>query len=93
MKKVLILVLLTLTPGFAVAEEIRVTVNGMVCSFCAQGIKKTFGKLPEVASVSPDLENKVVVIVSKEAQHLPDEKIKELIRDAGYDVTAIERKP
>lgn len=93
MKKIVVSLIMVVIPNISLAEEIRVTVNGMVCSFCAQGIKKTFGKLPEVESVSPDLANKLVVIVSKKDQILADEKIRELIKDSGYDVTKIERVP
>lgn len=91
MNKLIAVIAIATIPSLAMAEEIRVNVNGMVCSFCAQGIKKTFGKLAEVESVSPDLENKLVIIVTKKDQLLADEKIKELIKDAGYDVTKIER--
>ncbi len=92
MRKLIIALILAFIPTLAVAEEIRVSVNGMVCSFCAQGIKKTFGNLVEVESVSPDLENKLVVIVTKKDQLLTDARIEELIKDSGYEVKKIERK-
>ena len=44
----------------AFAEEITITVKGMVCSFCAQGITHTFSKFGDVTDVKFDLDNKVV---------------------------------
>lgn len=73
------------------AEDITVKVNGMVCSFCAQGIKRNFESLDSVKEVLPSLENKVVVIKIKDSKTLDDEKIKQIINDAGYQVVSIER--
>jgi mercuric ion binding protein len=41
--------------------SMKVTVNGMVCSFCAQGIEKSISKMDETKAVFVDLKNKVVV--------------------------------
>ena len=65
----------------------------MVCSFCAQGIKKTFGKIDPVEEVKVDLGEKLVTLKLKEGQTLSDEQIKTLINDAGYDVAEVNRKP
>ena len=87
-----LLLCLLVTAGAVRAEEIRVTVNGMVCAFCAQGIKKQFSAVEGVERVDPDLEHRLVVIHAKAGATLPDEKIKSIIKDAGYDVVSIERK-
>ena len=92
MKKITLLMVLICFPVFASAEEIKVTVKGMVCSFCAQGIKKNVSKIPEVESVNPDLEKKLVVITTKADKTISDEKIKEIITDAGYEVSQIVRR-
>ncbi|MBN8548937.1 MAG: heavy-metal-associated domain-containing protein [Deltaproteobacteria bacterium] len=81
------------TPTFARAEDITVTVKGMVCSFCAQGIKKTFGKNVGVAEVEVDLEHKRVSLKVRQGATLSDESITTTINDAGYDVLKIERGP
>lgn len=78
-------------PAIVFAEVIKITVNGMVCSFCAQGIKKNFLKVPGVTDVKPDLENKLVTITTKEGVELPDSTISDLIKDAGYDLKEIVR--
>ncbi len=79
-------------PSFAVAEEIKITVKGMVCSFCAQGIKKQFSSIAGIEKVEPNLDQKLVVVTIKEGAVLADDRIKEVIKDAGYDVVSIERK-
>ena len=74
------------------ADTIKATVNGMVCSFCATGIEKTFRAQPEVKSVDVDLENKLVTIQTKAGQKMDDAKIKKLLGNAGYSVVAVARQ-
>ena len=93
MKKVLFAALLSLWLPVAAAraEDITVTVKGMVCPFCAQGITKTFSKKPPIKSVHVDLEKKTVKLETKEGASLSDDEIKTSIADSGYDVVKIER--
>lgn len=69
------------------SREIHVKVKGMVCSFCAQGIKKTFSKIPEVKKIQVSLEEKFVHLSLKENKSLDSEKILNLIKEAGYEGT------
>lgn len=92
MKKLLLALLVIFIPQSLIAEEIQVIVRGMVCSFCAQGLKNSFSELPEVKEVTPNLEKSTVVVTTKDGQTLSDEKIKEIVLDAGYETAAIERK-
>jgi mercuric ion binding protein len=75
----------------AYAEKISITVKGMVCSFCAQGIKKTFERKNGVEKVEVDLDKKIVTISSAQGATLSDDDIKKAIKDAGYEVLTIER--
>jgi mercuric ion binding protein len=70
--------------------SMKVTVNGMVCSFCAQGIEKSISKMSETKAVFVDLKNKVVVIEPKDGKTLNQKEISQEIKDAGYDVVKIE---
>lgn len=72
------------------AESVKATVNGMVCSFCAQGIEKTLLKMPEAKAVFVDLKKKVVAVEAKDGQTLDGKKIALEIKDAGYDVVKLE---
>jgi len=73
------------------AEEVKVTVKGMVCSFCVQGIDKTFKKLDSVQDIEVDMDKKLVTIKLNEGRSLSDEEITAKITDAGYNVEKIER--
>ena len=68
----------------------KITVNGMVCAFCAQGIEKSLSKIPEVKAVFVDLKNKVVIVEAREGLALSERSITQSITDAGYDVIKIE---
>ena len=92
MKKHLLTIAITLGLTAAVsADTIKATVNGMVCGFCATAIEKTFKKQPEVKTVNVDLKNKLVMVTTKEGQAMDDAKIKQLLKNSGYSVAAIDR--
>lgn len=73
--------------------SMKVTVNGMVCSFCAQGIEKSLLKMGDTKAVLVDLKNKVVVVEAKEGKSLNEKEIRQEIVDSGYDVVAVETIP
>ena len=75
------------------AESIKATVNGMVCSFCAQGIEKSLLKMPQTKAVFVDLKKKVVAVEAKDGQTLDGKKIAFEIKEAGYDVVKLETVP
>lgn len=89
MKQLLIASLFFSSMAFAkpLTGEVHVQVKGMVCSFCAQGLTKSFKKLPEVQDVTVSLEGKFVHLVLKKDKSLEDTKILETIKDAGYEGT------
>jgi copper chaperone CopZ len=68
----------------------KVTVNGMVCSFCAQGIEKKMRALNETKDVYVGLKNRLVVVEVKDGLTLSQDSIKKIIKDAGYEVKSIE---
>ena len=72
-------------------DDITVKVDGMVCDFCAQSLKKVFGKQDSVQDIDVSLDDQTVTIDTKEGQTLDDAKIKELIGWAGYDLVSIDR--
>lgn len=90
--KIILLSIFLLIPTISFAEQVTITVKGMVCSFCAQGIKKTFGKMEDVKTVNVDLEKKFVKLELKDGSKLTNEAIEVGIKDAGYDVEKIERQ-
>ncbi len=74
------------------AKDIAITVDGMVCSFCAQGITKSFKKLPEIKSVDVKLDDHFVYLKTQDGKDISDESINKIILDAGFNVQKIERK-
>ena len=72
-------------------EDIRIFVQGMVCSFCVQGVEKQFKGQDSVEKVDVDLADSVVSVWLKAEQTLTDADIKNIIKDSGYDVESIER--
>jgi copper chaperone CopZ len=77
--------------GAANAATIEMTVNGLVCGFCAQGIEKTLRKNPATADVLVSLENRLVAVSTKEGADISDAELKKALTNAGYDVKAIAR--
>ncbi len=93
MKKLLLstLVAVTMFSQAAMATQtIKANVNGMVCAFCAQGIEKKMRALSQTKDVYVNLKQRIVAVELKDGQELSNEKVKAIIKDAGYDVTSIE---
>jgi len=72
-------------------ELIKVKVNGLVCDFCAQSLKKTFGRMSAVAKVDVDLTAKLVSIRLKPGTSLSDATIRKEVTDAGYNMVSVSR--
>jgi copper chaperone CopZ len=72
-------------------SDAEVSVNGLVCDFCAQALDKSFKRRAEVSAIRVDLTTKVVSIDFKPDATLDDATIRRIITNAGYNVTAIRR--
>ena len=84
-------VALVLAASASHAETIKITVDGMVCTFCAGSIEKKMKANKETADVFVSLENKLVAVAQKPGMKLDDGRISAQIADAGYEVKKIER--
>ncbi len=91
MKKFFVIVILTSLSSLSFGKEVKVTVNGMVCSFCAQGIHKKLSAQEAVKSVDVSLSNHIVKVELKDGKDLDDKTITQILTDAGYSVSRIER--
>lgn len=86
-----LLTLLALGAAFAAhAETKKLTVNGMVCAFCAQGIEKRLSALPQTQAVYVNLGKKVVAVQAKDGQQFDDAVLRQEVTEAGYDVVKVE---
>ena len=91
MKKIIIALVMGIAATSSMAANtVKVTVNGMVCAFCAQGIEKRISKMSATKDVFVDLKKKTVAVEAKDGQVLDAKAISAEIVDAGYDVVKIE---
>jgi copper chaperone CopZ len=72
-------------------HDVTVKVDGLVCDFCAQSVKKLFSDRPEIEKVGVDLGAHEVTLDFKVGATLPDEDISKMIVDSGYTVSEIIR--
>lgn len=68
-------------------------VDGIVCSFCVQGIQKRFESIGKADQVVISLEHKKVVVTEKAGQVITDADFRKTIREAGFTVSTIKRSP
>lgn len=73
------------------AATIEMSVNGLVCAFCAQGIEKKLKKFPATAQVVVSLEHRLVAVSLKDGQDIADADLRKALTDAGYTVKSIAR--
>jgi copper chaperone CopZ len=74
-----------------IAATIEMTVNGLVCAFCAQGIEKKLKKFPATAEVVVSLEHRLVAVSLRDGQDIADADLRKALTDAGYTVKDISR--
>jgi copper chaperone CopZ len=75
----------------AAPRTIEMSVDGMVCAFCAQGIEKKLRGLPATDDVYISLEHHLVALSLKGTGDVSDKELKKLLTEAGYTVTAVKR--
>lgn len=72
-------------------DKVVVSVDGMVCDFCAQSISATFKKEKAVEAVEINLDQKTVTLDMKAGQNLNNQRIEEIIGKTGYKFNSLER--
>ena len=77
----------------AAPQTVKLSVNGMVCAFCAQGIEKRLSALPDAGPLYINLAKKVVAVEAKPGRQLNVEQLKAQVVEAGYEVTQTETVP
>lgn len=94
MKKLLLASLISVSlvgnVAMAATQTIKANVNGMVCAFCAQGIEKKMRALSQTKDVYVNLKQRIVAVEVKGGQTLSNDTVKDVIKNAGYEVTSIE---
>ena len=72
-------------------EILNISVEGLICDFCARSIEKLFKKENSVEEIDVNLEKMLIIIRLKNGETLNNEKVIRLINDSGYDVQEINR--
>lgn len=90
-QRIALLLLALLAAAGTRAATIELTVNGLVCGFCAQGIEKTLRRNAATDDVFVSLENRLVAVATKPDTDIADDVLRKALKDAGYDVKAIAR--
>ena len=96
MFRTLIAALLLAFASHAIAADtrtIRMEVNGLVCAFCAHGIKKALEKYDAAGEVFVALEDRLVAVELKDGGDISDAELDAALTDAGYTVVSIARVP
>lgn len=72
-------------------RQIRVTVLGMSCPFCAYGVEQKLKKLEGVKDLKVELESGITTITLAEDADLSNETLMKTVDDAGFEVAKIVR--
>ncbi|NOX93293.1 MAG: heavy-metal-associated domain-containing protein [Gammaproteobacteria bacterium] len=78
--------------SFAAGIQYNMRVDGLACPFCAYGIEKKFTKTEGVDSVDIDLQKGLVIVKTREGKTFREEKLKEIINDAGFTMKSVTEK-
>lgn len=71
-------------------ETLRLSVKGLVCSFCAQGLQKKFSVEPGVSAVDVKLKDRSVTVTGPKGRLPSPERIAELVQEAGFKLEKVE---
>ena len=73
-----------------IAADAVISVNGLVCDFCAVAIDKSLRRRAEVNDVRVDLTAKRVTIDFKPNAKLDEPTLRKIITNAGYAVIGVQ---
>tara|TARA_Y100001963_G_scaffold143430_1_gene214315 strand:+ start:781 stop:1098 length:318 start_codon:yes stop_codon:yes gene_type:complete len=91
MKKLLLILLLSAGVTFANGvfnPDIEIKVKGLVCPSCAIGIKNGLKKTKLIKTIKFDTKKQIVLVEYFSIEIHPS-KIKQIIKNAGYEVNSI----
>jgi copper chaperone CopZ len=92
LKKLFVILALLSSPAVAAEDcNLDLSVNGLVCDFCARSIEALFKERADVSAVKVDLDNGKVAITAKPDNDLDDAMLKKIMTDAGYTLAGVKR--
>lgn len=72
-------------------QQIEMIVHGLSCPFCAYGLEKKLRKIEGLDSVSVEFKTGKVLLLLQDGSKATDDRLKELVKDAGFELVKIER--
>ena len=72
-------------------RQIEVTILGMSCPFCAYGAEQKLKKLDGVTDLTIELSTGLATLTLEESADIPNERLQETVKDAGFEVAKIVR--
>lgn len=74
-------------------QRIDMIVLGLSCPFCAYGLEKKLKKVEGLIDIAIDFKTGKVRMEVRDGSKVSDERLKELVKDAGFEVKEISRSP
>ena len=95
MKRLLLMAFLVLMANMQAlaASNYVIKIDGMTCQYCAYNVKKRLKKLDGVEQVDVDQDQGLATLQVKAGIVLTDDRLKDLIAEAGYNYRGIQSKP
>lgn len=72
-------------------RQIEVKILGMSCPFCAYGAEQKLKKMDGVEELEVDLETGLATLTLEAGADVPNEKLRKVIDDAGFEAAEITR--
>ncbi len=72
-------------------QRIDMIVTGLSCPFCAYGLEKKLRKIEGLDSIGIDFKTGKVLMLVQDGSKATDERITQLVKDAGFEVAEIKR--
>ncbi len=73
------------------SRQIKVTILGMSCPFCAYGVEQKLKKLDGVEKLEVVLQTGIATITMKDSADVSNEVLMKTVKDAGFEAARIER--
>ncbi len=71
--------------------EITLEIDGMMCNMCEAHVNNAVRNSLNVKKVTSSHSDGMTVIIA--AEDIPDEKLREVIAETGYELKSVSRKP
>lgn len=72
-------------------RTIEMQVDGLVCGFCAQGIRKDLTAQASISDVLVDLEHGTVAVALREGRDIDDETLRRSLEKSGFSLKHVRR--